>query len=72
MSAKITKAYCVELGRIVDIIEVRNEYFAQAYRVDFNFKCSDPKCIQSDGSRTVMLGISYKVIVDDSVNFQRT
>ncbi len=45
MSEKISKAYCVEHKRIMDIDDAKEAYFAQAEpRKRFTFLCSDEQC----------------------------
>lgn len=64
----VTIAYCVELDRNVSIIEARNEYFAQGsnQRRTFTFYCSDPSCVQENGSRTKIVGVNYTKVIGDS------
>jgi len=45
---RIDVAYCIELGREVDIQEACQEFAAQDHFTEFHFLCSDPTCRSSD------------------------
>lgn len=46
-SLRIDVAYCIELGRVVDIQEACAEFFNQSKYTKFHFLCSDEKCRDS-------------------------
>lgn len=60
----IERVFCVELGRIVDIYEARDCYFAQTPpRRRFNFLCSDRRCRESNGTKVT--GVNYDKLVEE-------
>lgn len=65
----VTKAFCVELGRSVNITDARNAYFAQDKpRKRFVFHCSSPQC-QSKG-KVLIIGVNYDKIAEDDPKFK--
>lgn len=63
----IEKVYCIELNRILDIYEAKNEYFKQKKEVrkKFTFFCSDEKCREIN--KTKVIGVVYDRHQDDKV-----
>jgi hypothetical protein len=59
----IARAYCVEVGEVVDIYQARALFFAQGEpRRRFEFLCSDGSC-RSNGTRVT--GVNYDKLVED-------
>ncbi|WP_437559488.1 hypothetical protein [Acidithiobacillus sulfuriphilus] len=57
---RIEKAFCVELGKSLDIEQAREAYFAQGKRRRFTFLCSDERCRASDPRIGVRVsGVNY-------------
>ncbi|MBU2732696.1 hypothetical protein [Acidithiobacillus ferridurans] len=57
---RIEKAFCVELGRSLDIEQAREAYFAQKDRHRFTFLCSDERCRASDPENGIRVsGVNY-------------
>lgn len=56
---RIDVAYCVELGRIVDIQEACNEFFSQKAVGKFSFLCSDPRCRNSRAGGVRVIGVNH-------------
>ena len=66
---KISKAYCVELSRSINIIDARNAFFEQIPpRKRFLFHCSSPECQALGG--VVITGVNYDKVVQDNPSFQ--
>lgn len=64
---KITRAYCVELDRLITIHEARRAFLSLEPPVDkFNFLCSDEKC-RAKGTR--IIGVNYKESARESIKF---
>lgn len=63
---KIFKAYCVELDRVVNIIEASEAFFAQSEpRKRFSFLCSDEKCRKENTpNMTKIIGVNYDKLVE--------
>jgi hypothetical protein len=62
---QIERAYCVELGRVVDIYEAREFYFRQTPpRKRFQFLCSDKKC--REANNTQVTGVNYHKLAEES------
>lgn len=60
----IRKAYCVELGRVVNIAEARREFLNMATLVPrFTFLCQSKACADH---RVVVIGVSYRVLAKDA------
>lgn len=60
----ILQAYCIELGRAVDIYEARDAYFAQGEpRGAFTFLCSDEHCRKALQPR--ITGVNYRKLAEE-------
>ncbi len=66
----IERAFAVELGRVVDIYEARDCYFAQTPpRRRFNFLCSDELCRATNSTKVT--GVNYDKLVEESDQYVR-
>lgn len=60
----IARAYCVEVGKVVDIYQARALFFAQEEpRRRFQFVCSDDVCRGANATRVT--GVNYDKLVED-------
>lgn len=67
---QIDRAYCIELGEVIDIYAARDAYFSQSPpRADFRFLCSDELCRQTN--ETKVIGVNYRKLVEESDHFVR-
>ncbi|MDN7924686.1 hypothetical protein [Burkholderia vietnamiensis] len=68
---EILEAYCEELGRVVDIYEAQEEYFAlpPALRHRFKFRCSDPTCRAE--LNPLVVGANYHKDAETSEKYQQ-
>ncbi|AIP03950.1 hypothetical protein [Burkholderia pseudomallei] len=68
---EILEAYCEELGRVVDIYEAQEEYFAlpPAQRNRFKFRCSDPTCRAE--RNPLVVGANYDKDAETSEKYQQ-
>lgn len=61
----IERAYCVELGRVVNIYEARDYFFRQAPpRRRFQFLCSDANCRVAKGTKVT--GVNYDKLIEEN------
>lgn len=69
---EILEAYCEDLGRVVEIYEAQEEYFAQppGSRRRFVFRCSDPACRAMEKS-PLIVGVNYDKDVEASEKYQQ-
>jgi hypothetical protein len=69
---RITKAYCVELQRIVTITEARQEYFSREPKKDLHFLCSTEGCRKLGPKETgvKVTGVNYRVPPQEDANHQ--
>jgi hypothetical protein len=68
---EILEAYCHDLGRVVEIYEAQEEYFAQpsGRRHRFEFRCSDPTCRAE--KNPLVVGVNYDKNAEDSEKYQQ-
>lgn len=68
---EILEAYCEDLGRIVEIYDAQEEFFAQAEgkRHRFRFRCSDDDCRAA--KNPLVVGVNYDKNVEDSEKYQQ-
>ena len=68
---EILEAYCEALGRVVEIYEAQEEYFAQpeGSRHSFRFRCSDAACRAE--KNPLVVGVSYHKDADESDKYQQ-
>jgi hypothetical protein len=68
---EILEAYCEDLGRIVEIYEAQEEYFAQpaGNRHRFKFRCSDAACRASNNP--LVVGVNYHKNAEESDKYQQ-
>jgi len=68
---EILEAYCEELGRIVEIYEAQEEYFAQPARNRhrFKFHCSDAACRAANNP--LVVGVNYDKNAEESDKYQQ-
>jgi hypothetical protein len=69
---RITKAYCVDLQRVVTITEARQEYFSQEPKKDLHFLCSTEDCRKLGPKKTgvKVTGVNYRVPPQEDANRQ--
>lgn len=66
----LPKAYCKEAGRVVDIFEAHDLYFAQKEpRKRFDFRCPDDDC--RNAMNPVVIGVNYDKNPDENEFVQR-
>ena len=68
---EILEAYCEDLGRVVEIYEAQEAYFAQpeGTRKRFRFRCSDPACRAT--INPLVVGANYHRDAEESEKFQQ-
>lgn len=68
---EILEAYCVELGRVVDIYEAQEEYFALSgpLKRRFKFRCSDLNCRVEH--RPLVVGANYHKDAETSEKYRQ-
>lgn len=68
---EILEAYCEDLGRVVEIYEAQEAYFAQpeGARKRFRFRCSDPACRAENNP--LVVGANYHRDAEESEKFQQ-
>jgi len=68
---EILEAYCEDLGRVVEIYEAQEAYFAQpeGTRKRFRFRCSDPECRATNNP--LVVGANYHRDAEESEKFQQ-
>lgn len=67
----IEKAFCIELGRSIDIAEAKIAYFSELdadKRARFHFTCSSPECQALDNPVTIV-GVNYDKVLQDEAGF---
>ncbi|MDX1252290.1 MAG: hypothetical protein IDH49_08615 [Gammaproteobacteria bacterium] len=64
---RIERAYCIELKKVVDIIQAQEAFFTQMPpRSRLNFLCSDPDCWQV---KVKVTGVAYDRLVEDTEKY---
>ncbi|WP_237711466.1 hypothetical protein [Paracidovorax oryzae] len=68
---EILEAYCEDLGRVVEIYEAQEEYFAQSAgnRHRFQFRCSDAACRAE--RNPLIVGVNYDKNAEESDKYQQ-
>ncbi|MFL9951950.1 hypothetical protein PQR65_00905 [Paraburkholderia nemoris] len=68
---KILEAYCEELGRVMDVYEAQEEFFAlpPARRDRFHFRCSDSDCRAE--LNPLVVGVNYDKDAETSEKYQQ-
>ncbi|WP_241024555.1 hypothetical protein [Paraburkholderia sp. Ac-20340] len=68
---EILEAYCVELGKVVDIYDAQKAYFAlpENRRKRFTFRCSDDACRAE--KNPLVSGVNYDKLVEDTEKFRQ-
>lgn len=68
---EILEAYCEDLGRVVEIYEAQEEYFAQpaGNRHRFQFRCSDAACRATNNP--LVVGVNYDKNAEESDKYQQ-
>ena len=68
---EVLEAYCEELGRVVEIYEAQEEYFAQpaGNRHRLQFRCSDAACRAE--KNPLVVGVNYDKIAEESDKYQQ-
>lgn len=68
---EILEAYCEDLGRVVEIYEAQEEYFAQpaGNRRRFQFRCSDVACRAANNP--LVVGVNYDKNAEESDKYQQ-
>lgn len=68
---EILEAYCEDLGRVVEIYEAQEEYFAQpaGNRHRFQFRCSDAACRAE--KNPLVVGVNYDKNAEESDKYQQ-
>lgn len=73
----ITKAFCVELGRSINIVDARNAYFAQKVSIDeperkkLTFLCSSPECRSNSIEPVAIIGVNHYRVIEDNPSYRR-
>jgi hypothetical protein len=68
---EILEAYCVELGRVVDIYDAQKEFFAlpESRRKRFTFRCSDDDCRAE--KNPLVSGVNYDKLAEDTEKYRQ-
>jgi hypothetical protein len=68
---KILEAYCVELGRVIDIFEAQKAFFSlpEVGRKRFEFRCSDDACRAE--KNPLVSGINYHRLAEEDEKFRQ-
>jgi hypothetical protein len=67
----ITRAFCVELGRVVTITEARREFLSRIPPLGaFTFQCDDQACISTTLTPVLITGVNYRFAAEEKVKYK--